>query len=182
MWKKIAIIGGAAAIIGGAGTAAFASSATATSTPSPSSTSAASDSSATAPKAEPGKHARADRVRRAVHATWVTQNRKTKAFTTHDAIRGQVTAVSPTSITVRAADSTTQTYLVNARTKVFTRAARADTSKTPASTAPGSQAAAKPALPRTAASIADVRAGDSVLVAGTGTTALSAVRVVDIKK
>ena len=85
-------------------------------------------------------------------------------------------------VSIRAADSTTQTYLVDTRTKVFTRAARADTSKTPASKAPGSQAAARPALPRTAASIADVKAGDSVLVAGTGTTALSAVRVVDIKK
>jgi hypothetical protein len=177
MWKKIAVIGGTAAIIGGAGTAAFASSATATSTPSPSSSIAASDSSSTAPKAESGKHAGADRVRRAVHATWVTQNRKTKAFITHDAIRGQVTAVSPTSITVRAADSTTQTYLVNASTKVFTRAARTGAPK-----APASKTTTKTALPKTAASIADVKAGDSVLVAGTGTTALSAVRVVDIRK
>jgi hypothetical protein len=182
MWKKIAVIGGTAAIIGGAGTAAFASSATATSTPSPSSTSAASDSAAAVPNPEAGRRTRADRIRQAVHATWVTQNKRTKAFTTHDAIRGLVTAVSPTSITVRAADSTTQTYLVTARTKVFTRAARTEASKTPASKTAAPKTATRTALPRTAVSIADVKTGDSVLVAGTGTTTLSAVRVVDVRK
>jgi hypothetical protein len=173
MWKKIAVIGGAAAIIGGAGTAAFASTTTATSAPSPSSTSATSDSPAPVSKPEAGKRARAERIRGAVHATWVTQNKKTRTFTTHDAIRGQVSAISPTSITVRAADSTTETYLVNARTKVFTRALRAEAPKASAS---------KTALPRAAASISDVKTGDTVLVAGTGTTALTALRVVDIKR
>jgi hypothetical protein len=173
MRKRIAVIGATAAIIGGAGTAAYAASTTATTTPSPSATSATSDSSATVSKPEAGERARADRIRRAVHATWVTQNKKTRTFTTHDAIRGQVTAVSPTSITVRAADSTTETYLVNARTKVFTRALR---------TAGSKAAASKTALPRTAASISAVRAGDTVLVGGTGTTVLTAIRVVDLKR
>jgi len=170
MWKKIAVIGGAAAIIGGAGTAAVASSATATPTPSPSSVSTPSNSSAGVSK--PDKQARADRIRRAVHATWVTHNKKTGTFTTHDAIRGRVIAVSATSITVRAADSTTETYLVTARTKVFTRAPRTAASKAATTRAP---------LPRTTASISDVKAGDSVLVGGTGTTALTALRVVDVR-
>mgnify|MGYP001792013523 CR=1 FL=1 len=177
MLKKIVVIGGTAALIG-SGAAAFASSATATPTPSPASASATSGSSATTAKSEDGKHAGANRLRRAVHATWVTQNRKTRTFTTHDAIRGLVSAVSPTSITIRAADSTTQTYLITPKTKVFTRAARTEASKAAAS----KTAASKAALARQTASISDVKAGDSVLVGGTGTTALTAVRVVDIQK
>lgn len=167
MLKKLVVIGGTVALIGG-GTAAFASSATATPTPSPASVSATSDSSATTAKPADGKHAGANRLRRTLHATWVTQNKKTKTFTTHDAIRGQVSAVSPTSITIRAADSTTETYVVNSKTKVFTRTARAEASKA--------------GLTRKAASISDVKAGDLVLVGGTGTTVLTAVRVVDIQK
>ncbi len=173
MWKKIVVIGGTAALIGGAGTAAFASGATATPAPSPSSSSTAVDSPAQTATPESGKHPVANRLRRAVHATWVTQNRKTNTFITHDAIRGQVSAVSPTSITVRAADSTTQTYLITSKTKVFTRAARTKASGT---------AAPKTAPVRAPASISDVKAGDTVLIGGTGTTALTAVRVVDIQK
>lgn len=169
MLKKIVVIGGAAALIGG-GTAAFASSATATPTPS---LSATSDSSVTTGKPGDGGHAGADRLRRAVHATWVTQNRKTRTFTTHDAIRGQISAVSPTSITIRAADNTSETYLITSKTKVFTRAARTQASNAAASKTP---------LARKTVSIFDVKAGDFVLVGGTGTTALTAVRVVDIQK
>jgi hypothetical protein len=172
MWKRVVVIGATAVIIGGAGTAAYAASTTTTTTPSPSATSVSSDSSATASKPEAGQRARANRVRRAVHATWVTQNKKTGTFTTHNAIRGRVTAVSPTSLTVRAADSTTETYLVNSGTKVFTRVLRTQASKSAGATPPT----------RTAASIAAVKTGDSVLVGGTGTTALTAVRVVDLKK
>jgi hypothetical protein len=168
MWKRIAVIGVAAALIGGAGTAAFAASSTATPSPSPSSVGAPSDSSATTSKPEAGKHPGLDRLRRSVHATWVTRNKKTTTFTTHDAIRGQVIALTPTSITVRAADNLTETYVISSRTKVFTRALRA--------------AGAQPTVPRTSASIADVKAGDSVVVAGTGTATLSATRVVDVKK
>jgi len=88
----------------------------------------------------------------------VTQNKKTKTFTTHEAIRGQVTAVSATSITVKAADNVTETFVLNAGTKVHNRATKA------------------------AASISDVKTGDPVLVAGTGTTTLTASRVVETKK
>jgi uncharacterized NAD(P)/FAD-binding protein YdhS len=99
-----------------------------------------------------------NRLRGAVHATWVTENKKTGNFITHEAIRGQVTAVSATSITVKAADSVTETYVLNASTKVHSRATKA------------------------AASISDIKTGDRVLVAGTGTTTLTAVRVVEAKK
>jgi hypothetical protein len=102
-----------------------------------------------------------------VQATWVTQNKKTKTFTTHDAIRGQVSAVTPTSITVRAADNVTQTYLVTARTKVFIRAPKAaGSTSTPA---------------RTTSSISSVNTGDAVFVGGIGRTGLTAVRVIDVK-
>jgi hypothetical protein len=99
-----------------------------------------------------------DRLRRAVHATWVTENKLTQTFTSHNAIQGRVTAVSPTSITVRAADNVTETYLISPTTRVHTRALRS------------------------AAKISDVRAGDPVFVGGTGTSTLTAIRVVDAKK
>jgi hypothetical protein len=167
MWKRIVIVGATAAVIGGAGTAAFAASAAPSLTASPTSTAAASDIVATPSTTTAVKHPGANQVRRAVHATWVTENKKTATFTTHDAIRGQVTAVSSTSITVRSADNVVQTYVISARTKVFTRAP----------SAPGSQSART----KTAASIADVHSGDAVLVGGVGRTALSALRVIDMK-
>jgi len=161
MWKRITAVGASAVIIGGAGTAAFAAAGT-TNPTSASSISSASDIS-TNTSTEVGKHLAVDRLRRAVHATWVSENKKTQAFTTHDVIRGQVTAVSATSITVQAADDVTETYVINARTKVYTRALTTAASKTPAS-------------------ISDVKTGDPVRVGGTGKTTLTALRVVDTKK
>jgi len=158
MRKTIAVAVATAAVIGGAGTAAFAASATSTPTPSTSSSSLASDSAANGSNTKASKHDGVDRLRRAVHATWVSENKKTKTFTTHDAIRGQVSAVSPTSITVTAADGVSETYVLNSGTKVHTRANKA------------------------AGSISEVKTGDPVWVAGTGTTKLTANRVVDVKK
>lgn len=156
MWKPVAVAGVAAVLIGAAGTAAVAAS----STPTPA---AAAPSSASAPVAAPGSAGKAgrhdvDRLRRAVRATWVTENATTKAFITHDAIRGQVTAVSATAISVQAADKVTQTYVVGPRVTVRVRATKAT------------------------ASIADVKPGDRVLVVGTGETTLTASRVVDLAK
>lgn len=158
MWKTIAVAGATALVIGGAGTAAVAASGTTTPTPSTSSSSLASDSSANGSNTKAGKHKGVDRLRRAVHATWVSENKNTKTFTTHDTIRGQVSAVSPTSITVRAADGVTETYVLNSGTKVHIRANKAATS------------------------ISEVKSGDPVWVAGTGTSTLTASRVVDAKK
>ncbi|MDQ1738299.1 MAG: hypothetical protein QOH56_4550 [Pseudonocardiales bacterium] len=168
MWKKIAVAGATAAIIGGAGTAALAVSGT--STPAPSTLTSASSGSANtanpaggnaAKVAKLGKRGRAEgiaRLRKVLHGTWVTEDKSSKTFVTHAAIRGQVTTVSATSITVKASDNVTQTYVVNATTKVHTRAKK------------------------TGAAIADVKSGDPVLVAGIGTGTLTATQVVDSKK
>lgn len=158
MWKRIAVVGVSAVIIGVAGTAAIAASGTDTSTPSASPSSVPPGASVHGAKAAAGKHAEIDRIRGAVHATWVSEDKTTKAFTTHDSIRGQVTAVSPTSITVEAADQVTETYVVGSDVKVSTRSNK------------------------TTATISDVKTGDPVLVVGTGTTTLTATRVVDAKK
>lgn len=162
MWKTIAIAGTAVVVIGGAGTAAMAASGTPTPAASASPSSSASLNPGEGPATDAGKtQARkrmaVSRLRGAVHATWVTRDKETGAFTTHEAIRGQVTAVSATSITVKAADSVTETYVLNASTKVHSRTTKA------------------------AASISDIKTGDRVLVAGTGTTTLTAVRVVEAK-
>lgn len=162
MWKTIAIAGATAVVIGGAGTAAMAASGTPTPAASVSPSSSASlnpgDESVTSTdQRQARKRMAVNRLRSTVHATWVSQNKKTGTFTTHEAIRGQVTAVSATSITVKAADSVTETYVLNASTKVHSRATKA------------------------AASISDIKTGDRVLVAGTGTTTLTAVRVVEAK-
>jgi hypothetical protein len=163
MWKTIAIAGATAVVIGGAGTAAMAASGTPTPAPSGSPSSSASlnpgdGSAAATDNTQARRRLAVNRLRGAVHATWVSQNKKTGTFTTHETIRGQVTAVSATSITVRAADSVSETYLLNASTKVHSRATKA------------------------AASISAIKTGDRVLVAGTGTTMLTAVRVVEAKK
>lgn len=187
MWKTITAVGASAVIIGGAGTAAYAASGTAAPAPSPSSTSATSDgattlSTAAGQTAETAKQAIRNRIRRAVHASWVTRNKKAKTFTTHEVIRGQVSAVSPTSITVRSADNVTETFVVSPATKVWTRTARTAAAKAAAkAAAPGTPSAKTPAS-RTAASISDVVTGDAVFVGGTGSTTLTAIRIIDVKK
>ena len=107
MFKKVVIAGSAAAVVLGAGTAALAASSSSAPSPSPS----AGSSKPSAPAN--GKHAGKARneLKRALHATWVTRDGKSStSYVTHDAIRGQVTAVSSTSITVKAADNVSQTY------------------------------------------------------------------------
>lgn len=159
MWKTVAVAGTAAALIGGAGTAAFAASGTDTPTPSPSSVSSPAQASADGATTKADKRKVAvNRLRGTVHMTWVHENKKTKVFTTHNAIRGQVTAVSATSVSILAADKATETFVLDSRTKVRSRTT-------------------KSAVP-----ISDVKVGDPVLVVGTGTTTLTASRVVELKK
>jgi hypothetical protein len=146
MWKKIAIACGVCVAIAGAGSAALATSGT--SAPSPSSTSSSAPS---APGKAAGKHKNKDALRHAVHAQWVTKA-KGGTFVTHDAIRGSVTAVSPTSITVAAADKKSETFHVTSATKVRIR--------TNGKGAKGT--------------IGQVHTGDTALVVGTGTSSLTA--------
>ncbi len=161
MFKQIVLAGSAAAVVLGAGTAALAASG---STPAPAaSPSSTASSQPAAHGSAPGKAARGRdaakrQLRHALHAQWVTRAGKDKTgFVTHDEIRGQVTAVSATSITVKAADEVSQTYSVTSATKVHTRA----------------EARGK------AATISEVHAGDRVVVTGTGTSTLTALHVMD---
>lgn len=158
MWKKIAIAGGICAAVAGIGTAALA-------------TSGASDLSGSSPAAS-GKHGDkhgAGGLRRALHAQWVTLGKDGKSFVTHDAIRGTVTAVSPTSITVQSLDKTSETFTVSSATKV-----RMGSIERPAK-------GTKRAKP-TKAAITQVHAGDRAIVIGTGTTALTATGILDAGK
>jgi len=144
MWKKIAIAGAVSAAILGAGGAALATSG---------SGSPSVDAQTTA---KASKLLNNPRLGRAIHAQWVTQG-KDKSFVTHDAIRGQVTSVSATSISVKAADGVTQTYTVTADTVVRVKGAGK----------------------RSTGAIDKVHSGDRVLVVGTGTTTLTASHVLD---
>ena len=165
MVKKIVIAGVAAATVLGAGTAALAASGGSGSSPSPSASSSPAPGSAKAAngKAANGKAANGKALRRpglalarrALHGSWVTRN-GSSGFVTHDAIRGQVTAVSAGSITVKAADDVSQTYAVTGDTKVHLRGAKGK-----------------------AGTIGEVKTGDRVIVLGTGTSSLTATQVLD---
>jgi len=151
MLKKIVIAGSAAAVVLGAGTAALAVSGS----NSPNSSSTVQGAAQAGKAAGLGKRAE---LRRALHASWVTRDAKNSgSFVTHDAIRGQVTAVSASSITVKAADNVSETYAVNSSTKVRSRA----DGKGKAGT------------------IGEVKSGDQVIVLGTGSGTLTATHVLD---
>lgn len=153
MWKKIAIGGAIAAATLGAGTAALAASGSTTTPGTPASSSAGSSHG--------GRHAGVmGLARRTLHGQFVTGKAGSSSFVTHDVIRGQVTAVSPTSITVKAADNTSETFVVNSDTKVRMR-----------SNGKGA-----------ASSISQVKNGDNVFVLGTGTSTFTATGIVDVKK
>lgn len=150
MWKKIAIAGGACAVVVGIGTAALATSG---SSPSPGTPSPSPSSSSASPTA--GKHHARNALRRALHGQWVTRDKDGSGFVTHDAIRGKVTAVSATSITVQSADNKSETYIVSSDTKVRIRA--------DGNAAKGTKGA-----------ISQVHTGDEAVVVGTGTGTLTA--------
>lgn len=168
MWRKIAIIGVTAAAVVGTGTAALAvtgsSSAPKPATSTASAAPGAASGTASAAPGAAGKSKRAARVRLGLerlrslqHATWVTENKKTSTFTTHQAIRGTVGAVSATSITVTSADKVSEIYVVTSKTAVHTKATHKG------------------------AKIADVKTGDTVYVAGTGAASpVTATQVVDV--
>lgn len=151
MYRKI-LIGGvtAAAIVGAGGTALAVSGSDSTTSGNPV-TAAAKQT----PAKGKGNHRL---LRRLSHAQIVTKGKD--GFVTHDLIRGSVTAVSATSITVQAADKTSEKFVVTKDTKVRVRTA-------------GKGAAS---------SIDKVAVGDQVMVAGTGTSTLTAKHVVDVKK
>jgi hypothetical protein len=152
MWKKIAIAGGVCAAVAGIGTAAVATSGSSTTSGAPASSSAPREHSA-------AKDRGVKALRHALHAQWVTKGQD-NAFVTHDAIRGTVTAVSATSITVQAEDRTSETFTVNADTRVRIR--------TNGKGAKGT--------------ISQVKTGDTAFVVGTGTATLTAKGIIDAGK
>ncbi len=151
MWKKIAIAGGVCAAVAGIGTAAVATSGSSTISGAATSSSAKDQSAA--------KDRAVKALRHALHAQWVTKDKDNK-FVTHDAIRGTVTSVSATSITVQAEDKKSETFTVNADTKVRVRTNGKGTKGT----------------------VSQVHSGDKALVVGTGTTALTAKGILDAGK
>jgi VCBS repeat-containing protein len=119
MWKQIAIAGAVGAAILGTGAAALAE--TGSSSTSGSAAPAASTSTAgTAPTGTAAKGALKGKLGLAIknfdHGSWVSQDQGSPQ--THDAIKGTVSAVSASSITVKSADGTSQTYVVTSDTAV----------------------------------------------------------------
>jgi hypothetical protein len=153
MYRKTLIAGATAAAIVGAGGTALALSGSDTTPGAP---------AGAAPTAahHPGKGllGKGKMLRRLAHAQIVMRGKD--GFVTHDLIAGTVTSVSATTITVQASDKTSETFAVTKDTKVRVRS----NGKGAAST------------------IAHVASGDHVLVAGTGTSSLTAKHVVDVKK
>lgn len=161
MWKKIAIGGAVAAAIVGVGTAALATSGATTSG------SPAGPTASTGPGAKvhgpfgrnPGELRRLGK--NFEHAQIVTQNPKTKQFVTHDVIRGTVTSIDAGSITVQAADKVTERFTVTSDTVVRRRG--------------GGQHGAGGKI-----AITDIKNGAHVLVIGTGTSTMTATRVIQL--
>lgn len=154
MWKKIAIAGAVGAAILGTGAAALAETGTSTSTSASASTSPSTSSPATTSGSAAGKPGQLkgklkEALGRFEHGSWVSSDKSTSADITHDAVKGAVTAVSPTSISVKASDGFSETFVVNSDTGVRIKGTKA------------------------AGAIGSVKVGDTVLVTGTksGTTA-----------
>ncbi len=171
---KVTLAGGVVAlalVAGGAGMAiahaqGTASPAAATATPTGTATSTASPTGKPAKGSKAANAAKGDKVaakqilgkvKDFQHAEWVTKG-DANAYVTHDAILGQVSAVSSTAITVKSADGTSMTFAVNADTTVHQRHTKGSTSTT-------------------TPTMADVKTGQTVLVAGAKSPDLTAKNV-----
>ena len=152
MFRTIALAGATAAAIVGVGTAAIAASG-------PSATPGAGSAAKTGQTQQQGKHANGKHagkhngqklraaLRHSVHGSVVTKNKD--GYVVHTSVRGTVTAVSATSVTVKAADGYTKTFVIDKTTKIREKA-----------TAKGK----KP----TAGTVSDLKTGDQVGVLGKG--------------
>jgi hypothetical protein len=114
--RKIALGVAGVAAAGVLGTAGVAAATSNDSTPAPSASAAPSSSP---PAAD---HPRAKRAKRALigrgmHGEWVVKGKDGKPVTL-ETIRGTVTAVGPSSLTVKAEDGFTETFATNSDTKV----------------------------------------------------------------
>lgn len=113
MKRKIAVVASVAAVAAGVGAGvAYADSPTAP-TPAPSASPSASPGRPTAPG--PGQHRARGLAARAIHGEATLAGPKHRVV---DFQRGTVTAVSPTSITVKSTDGFVETFAINAGTTV----------------------------------------------------------------
>ena len=116
--RKIALGVAGVAAAGVLGTAGVAAATSNDSTPAPS---AAAPSSSAAPN-DKADHPRAERAKRALigrgmHGEWVVKGKDGKPVTL-ETIRGTVTAVGSSSLTVKAEDGFTETFATSSDTKV----------------------------------------------------------------
>ena len=168
MYRKVLIAGvTTAAIVGAGGTALALSGSDQPTAGTPTAAAPTTAAQSTAGKqAQQGKHDRQGlngkrvgrMLRNLAHGQFVVKGKDGK-FETHDVILGTVTGVSPTSITVQAADKKSETFSVSKDTKIRVR----QNGKGAAGT------------------IAQVAKGDKALVAGTGTSTLAAQHIFDVK-
>lgn len=112
MYRKIAVAGATAVAIVGVGTAAMAASGS----------SGTPGSGSTSSPHQKGQHQRpAQTLRRGLHGELVTKGKD--GYVVHSGIRGTVSSVSATAITVKAADGYSQTLTLTKQTKVRERPA-----------------------------------------------------------
>jgi hypothetical protein len=154
MYRRILIGGVTAAAIVGAGGTALALTGSDTTAGAPVTATAVAKNSTTAVAGRGQRRL----LKRMAHAQIVTHGKD--GFVTHDLIKGTVTAVSASSITVQAADRTSLTFVLDKDTKVRVRTSGKGAPTT----------------------IGTVAKGDQVLVAGTGTSTHTAKHVIDVKK
>jgi hypothetical protein len=119
--RKLALGLAGVAAAGVLGTAGVAAATAETGTPAPAASSApATSAPAPADQTEAdrkAKHRARAAIGRGLHGEWVVKGKDGKPVTL-ETIRGQVTAVSPTSVTVKAEDGFTASYATTADTKV----------------------------------------------------------------
>lgn len=115
--KRIIAVGvGAVVVAGGVTVGGVAAADSSTSSTHSTSTTTSTTGTATASS----RHHRRPLARRALHGEFVVRGKGGKDLTV-DMVRGKVTAVSPTSITVAARDGYSATYAVTSKTRVHVR-------------------------------------------------------------
>lgn len=135
----------------------------ATDAQSPSSSDSAPGKSGQAKEAKPGKEAKPDKAQRPQHLHSESVVKKADGtFETRLSQQGTVDAVSETSVSLKSEDGFTQTYVVDANTKIVQVPARA------ADGAPATGADGKRLKPSDG-TIADIAAGDAVRISGVKT-------------
>jgi hypothetical protein len=117
--RKIALGVAAVAAAGVLGTAGVAAATSNDSTPAPSASAAPSSPAAPGDKAHHRKGKRAERalIGRGMHGEWVVKGKDGKPVTL-ETIRGTVTAVGSSRLTVKADDGFTETFITSSDTKV----------------------------------------------------------------